>query len=1074
MTFVKTLRGIVTLAAAVCACSSLTWQAPSAHAAPQTYAYTGGPQIYVVPPGITSIDVTLSGAQGASPSGGGTGGLGGSVSASISVTPGEVLQVMVGGSGGAASGGFNGGGRGAGTGGGASDIRRPAFSTSSSCAYNLTCSAAQRIIVAGGGGGGGNFAGANGGAGGSSAIAGSAGGVGDATGGGAGTGASGGSAGSGTYTSAGAGAAAGSAGAGGTSAWVAGATGGGGGGGYFGGGGGGVSQDGGGTPQADGSGGGGGGSSWAGGAGVSSPILTDAVRPGDGVITIDPPSAITNAAFGLTGQPQYFVVASDVTQLAIRLYGAGGRGSNGDIVYGSLPVTGGETLQVNIGGQGQGYTQGASGWTGGSGGWNGGGEGARGAFANDGGGGGGATDMRRCVGVPTTPCGVLDRLVVSAGGGGSGHASWGCYAGTGGSSSTGAGSDGACGTFGSGGSLTAGGAAGVGSAGAGGRGATAGILGIGGEAGSTGSLAWGGAGGGGGGYFGGGGGFDSGGGGGGSSYASVTGSDATGQGLGNVLGSANAPIQHNQGGNGGDGMAVITAMPIGVTTAATGPTQTSVDISGSVNPKFLATTPTVQYSTSQATVTAGSGTSVNLTGPNSASVLAGDEVQAVSGSLAGLSANTTYYYRVCAQSVAGNGCGAIDSFTTLPVGFTAPTLGAISATASSSTMATTSLTITPGTGPAVVTFQCSTSPIFASIFATSTAPESPMSGGSSQTATGSCSGLSASTTYYVRAVVTITVNSNTYTYVSSSTTVTTTAAPNPSPTPSGGGGSSSSASPTPTPTPSQSSSASTPTLPPLTPVAPSAPVRVTGPVVLVNGQLQEVTVKTTDKDTALEISGDGFTMNLQGVSSAGRPLGLTPDGALILETDRFARTTGTGFMADTPVKLFLFSEPLYVGDVLTNDRGAFDGSVQIPLSIRAGRHTLQANGYTPDGSVRSLSLPVLVTQSNDASRPVRLQKKVVVTFAPFSAHLDAQARKELRRLVAKVGPRAKTALVMGYVQGTSYTANDLQLSAQRARAVADFMRAQGFRGRVVHRGEGVSDLPGAGGRRVVATISYTK
>lgn len=144
--------------------------APPAMAAPQTYAYTGGPQIYVVPPGVTSISVVLHGAEGLTPSGGGSGGLGGRISGSISVTPGEVLQVMVGGSG--ANGGFNGGTTG---GGGGSDIRRPVFSTSSSCAYNLTCTYSQRVIVAGGGGGGGGFSpsgGGNGGAGGAAPTAG--------------------------------------------------------------------------------------------------------------------------------------------------------------------------------------------------------------------------------------------------------------------------------------------------------------------------------------------------------------------------------------------------------------------------------------------------------------------------------------------------------------------------------------------------------------------------------------------------------------------------------------------------------------------------------------------------------------------------------------------------------------------------------------------------------------------------------------------------------------------------------------------------------------------------------------
>lgn len=337
-----------------------------------------------------------------------------------------------------------------------------------------------------------------------------------------------------------------------------------------------------------------------------------------------------------------------------------------------------------------------------------------------------------------------------------------------------------------------------------------------------------------------------------------------------------------------------------------------------------------------------------------------------------------------------------------------------------------------------------------------------MSGVSSQTATGECTGLTASTTYYVRAVATVTVGGNTYTYVASSATITTSAAPAPSPS----GGGSSSASPTPTPTPSSSA------LPPLTPVVPAAPVAITGPVLLVNGQPQTVTVTPTVRDQGLSISGADFSMTIEGVGASGNPLGLTADGALILENDRFAKTTGTGFLADSPVKLYLFSDPLYVGDVLTTATGVFNGSVQIPLSVAPGRHTLQANGYTANGEVRSLSLPVVV-KADTAIASQRLRRaKAVVRFSPMSAHLDAMARTALRSLVRTSGTSAKVTSIIGFVQPTVTTVNDVQLSTRRARAVSDYLRAQGLRGRVVVRGKGAAVGAGAEARRVNVVVSY--
>ena len=98
-----------------------------------TFEYTGARQSFSVPPGVTHVTITASGAGG-----GGRGntysgpGIGAWVRATIPVTPGETLFVFVGGRGAnGTSGGFNGGGAGGkgdhirgNGGGGASDVRR--------------------------------------------------------------------------------------------------------------------------------------------------------------------------------------------------------------------------------------------------------------------------------------------------------------------------------------------------------------------------------------------------------------------------------------------------------------------------------------------------------------------------------------------------------------------------------------------------------------------------------------------------------------------------------------------------------------------------------------------------------------------------------------------------------------------------------------------------------------------------------------------------------------------------------------------------------------------------------------
>lgn len=110
-----------------------------------TYSYTGSMQSFTVPACVTSITVDARGSKGGDNTANNPndpGGLGGQVTCVYPVSPGQVLNIFVGGIP------YNGGGSVLGTigaqGGGASDIRIGGIAL------------ADRVIVAGGGGGGGN------------------------------------------------------------------------------------------------------------------------------------------------------------------------------------------------------------------------------------------------------------------------------------------------------------------------------------------------------------------------------------------------------------------------------------------------------------------------------------------------------------------------------------------------------------------------------------------------------------------------------------------------------------------------------------------------------------------------------------------------------------------------------------------------------------------------------------------------------------------------------------------------------------------------------------------------------
>lgn len=122
----------------------------------RNFNYTGGLQSFVIPAGVTSVQIECWGGQGRNNAQGLAGGRGGFARGNLAVSAGQTLRIYVGGGGGTStSGHFNGGGnagvgsscataRGGG-GGGASDVR-----------LNSTALSARRIVAGGGGGAGGN------------------------------------------------------------------------------------------------------------------------------------------------------------------------------------------------------------------------------------------------------------------------------------------------------------------------------------------------------------------------------------------------------------------------------------------------------------------------------------------------------------------------------------------------------------------------------------------------------------------------------------------------------------------------------------------------------------------------------------------------------------------------------------------------------------------------------------------------------------------------------------------------------------------------------------------------------
>jgi hypothetical protein len=344
--------------------------------------------------------------------------------------------------------------------------------------------------------------------------------------------------------------------------------------------------------------------------------------------------------FNYTGGEQTFTVPAGVTSVEVTAIGGHGgsaaaSGGAAAQVTGTLSVTPGETLYVEVGGNGANGNPNGGG-TSVSGGFNGG--------AAGGAGGGGASDVR------TSPSaqGLSpdDRLIVAAGGGGSGQ-NGGCQGGAGGAAEQ-PGENGTCANGGGGaGTQSSGGAGGINGCGPG----QEGQLGIGGEGGGSGfggefcNLDTGG--GGGGGLYGGGGGCgaaanSSGGGGGGSSLVPLGGSST-------LAPNVEPQIQITY---------ASSPAPTVVTEPASGVASKAATLNATVNPEGSQVTAcTFEYGTT---------TSYEATAPCASLPGSGTSPVAVSAAISGLKASTTYHFRIVATNEGGTSKGTDQSFATAP------------------------------------------------------------------------------------------------------------------------------------------------------------------------------------------------------------------------------------------------------------------------------------------------------------------------------------------------------------------------------------------------------------------------
>lgn len=244
------------------------------------------------------------------------------------------------------------------------------------------------------------------------------------------------------------------------------------------------------------------------------------------------------------------------------------------------------------------------------------------------------------------------------------------------------------------------------------------------------------------------------------------------------------------------------------------------------------------------------------------------------------------------------------------------------------------------------------------------------------------------------------------------------------------------------------------------PEAPKKPVQGPDPVAIATpknavvlqtaGKSDEVVaVKLNQEQTGYIVAAADWSISISSTTKFVQGNTADSTSRVVIEKGNTVTTSGVGFKPFSQVDVYVYSTPIWLGAVITDQFGNFTTTLPMPVALPEGEHTFQAQGFTPDEVQRTAAVPITLIPATVIAKPGQLRFDVY--FAMNSTVITNAERTKIARQVksalAKAATNAKlTVNVVGWVQPNPNPGNISFLSTNRAKNVAELMKKLGLKG----------------------------